>query len=173
MLRPQTNFAFIDSQNLYLSIRRLGWSLDFERFRVYLSEKYGVKQAFLFIGFQQKRQPIYTALQRMGYICIFKPTLVYKDGSIKANCDAEMVLHTMIEDENYEKAVIVSGDGDFFCLVDHLIRKNKCEKLLVPDQKLYSALLKGFPSQYLAFVSDLEQTLKRKEPRKDGTLKGA
>jgi hypothetical protein len=34
-------------------------------------------------------------------------------------------------------------------------------------------LLKRFPSEYLAFISDLKSKLKRKEPRKDGTLKGA
>lgn len=173
MLRSQNNFAFIDSQNLYLSIRELGWFLDYARLRVYLSEKYGVGQAFLFIGYQPKRHAMYTALQRMGYVCIFKPTLVYKDGTTKGNCDAELVLHTMIEYGNYKRAVIVTGDGDFHCLIDHLIRQNKLEKILIPNQRKYSALLKGFPSQFLAFVSDLEQTLKRKEPRKDGTLKGA
>ena len=173
MLRPQNNFAFIDTQNLYLSIKRLGWSLDYQRFRVYLSEKYGVGQAFLFIGYDPKRQTLYTALQRMGYICVFKPVLIYKDGSIKGNCDAELVLHTMIELPNCKKAIIVSGDGDFHCLIEYLISHDKLEKLLIPDQRHYSALLKSFPSGFLAFVSDLEQTLKRKEPRKDGTLKGA
>jgi uncharacterized LabA/DUF88 family protein len=173
MVSDQKNYAFIDSQNLHLSIHELGWDLDFKRFRVYLREKYGVDQAFLFIGFQLKKQALYTALQRMGYICIFKPTLVYKDGSTKGNCDAELVLHTMIELQNYEGAVIVSGDGDFYCLAEHLISKNKLAKLLIPNQKKYSALLKKFPSGFLAFVSDLEHTLKRKEPRKDGTLEGA
>jgi len=173
MLKPQNNYAFIDSQNLHLSIKALGWSLDFKRFRTYLSEKYGVKQAFLFIGYVPERHGLYTALQQMGYVCVFKPTLTYKDGTTKGNCDAELVLHAMIEFPNYEKAVIVTGDGDFHCLIRHFIAKDKLEKLLVPNQKKYSALLKHFPSQYLAFVSDLEETLKRKEPRKDGTLKGA
>lgn len=173
MHRPQTNFAFIDSQNLHLSIREAGWDLDFARFRIYLSEKYGVSQAFLFIGYQPKKHSLYTALQRMGYICIFKPTLTYKDGSTKGNCDAELVLHTMIEFNNYEKTVIITGDGDFHCLVDYLVKKDKLEKLLIPNQKKYSALLKRFPSGFLAFVTDLKITLERKEPRKDGTLKGA
>lgn len=173
MKKQQANYAFIDSQNLHLSIKELGWDLDYKRFRVYLSEKYGVGQAFLFIGFHPDRQRLYTSLQRMGYVCVFKPTLTYKDGSIKGNCDAELVLHTMIELPNYEGAVIVTGDGDFHCLVEHLISKSKLEKLLVPNQKKYSALLRRFPSGFLAFVSDLEKTLKRKEPRKDGTLEGA
>lgn len=172
MQKIGNNFAFIDSQNLHLSIRELGWSLDYARFRVYLREKYAITRAFLFLGYQPERHSLYTALQRMGYICVFKPTLVYQDGSTKGNCDAELVLHAMIEFLNYDRAVVVTGDGDFHCLVEHLISKQKLEKLLVPNQKKYSVLLRRFPSEYLAFVSHLEKTLKRKEPRKDGTLKG-
>jgi uncharacterized LabA/DUF88 family protein len=39
-------------------------------------------------------------------------------GRVKGNVDAELVLHTMIEYDNYSKAIIISGDGDFFCLVN-------------------------------------------------------
>jgi len=49
----KNNYAFIDSQNLNLGIRSLGWNLDFKRFRKYLEEKYNVKVAYLFIGFMQ------------------------------------------------------------------------------------------------------------------------
>ena len=40
------NCAFIDSQNLNLSILSLGWKLDFQRFRVYLRDKYHVQNAY-------------------------------------------------------------------------------------------------------------------------------
>jgi len=47
------------------------------------------------------------------------PFLVqHKNGKIRGNVDAELVLHAMIEIQNYEKAVIVSGDGDFHCLIN-------------------------------------------------------
>lgn len=173
MRKPQANAAFIDSQNLQVGIRERGWALDYKRFRAYLSEKYGVKSAYLFMGYIPEYARLYADLKQMGYICVFKPTLKYKDGSTKGNCDADLVLRAMIEFDRYEKAIIVTGDGDFYCLVEHLIAKGKLQKLLVPNQKKYSALLKRFPSGYLAFVSDLENTLKRREPRKDGTLKGA
>lgn len=45
------NYAFIDSQNVNLGIRELGWQLDFARFRIYLKEKYGVSRAYIFIGY--------------------------------------------------------------------------------------------------------------------------
>lgn len=150
------NFAFIDSQNLNLSIRELGWKLDFKKFLVYLREKYDVEKAYLFIGYLEGNQDLYTSLQEIGYILVFKPTLIYKDGTTKGNCDAELVLQAMIDYKKYDKAVIVSGDGDFHCLIKYLISKGKLEKLLIPNQKRYSALLKKFSSEHLAFVSDLK-----------------
>ena len=107
------NYAFIDSQNLNLSIRNLGWKLDFYRFRIYLEEKYKVKVAYLFIGYLPENQDLYNSLQKCGYVLIFKPTLKYKNKKIKGNCDAELVLQAMIDYPNYKKAVVVSGDGDF------------------------------------------------------------
>lgn len=160
------NYAFIDSQNLNLGILDAGWKLDFMRFRVYLKEKYGVQKAFLFIGYVEGNQDLYTWLQESGYILIFKPTLKQKDGQIKGNCDAELVLQAMIEYKNFDRAVIVTGDGDFHCLVKYFVKKEKLEKLLIPNQKRYSALLKRFPSEYLGFVTDLRKKLERKKSKR-------
>src|SRR3989338_10258062 len=96
MNKQENNYAFIDSQNLNLSIQELGWKLDFRKFRIYLKEKYNVTTAYLFIGYIEGNNDLYTALQVAGFICIFKPTLTYKDGTTKGNCDAELVLQAMI-----------------------------------------------------------------------------
>ena len=69
------NYAFIDSQNLNLGVLELGWRLDFERFRIYLKEKYKVDKAFIFIGYLQKNQKLYRRLRSYGYELIFKPTV--------------------------------------------------------------------------------------------------
>lgn len=142
MKKIGSNYAFIDSQNLNLGIRDLGWKLDFKRFRKYLEEKYVVRKAYLFIGYIPGNEVLYKNLNEMGYVCIFKPILELNDGSVKGNVDAELVLHTMIQYDNFDKAVIVSGDGDFYCLIDYLLKANKLEIVLVPDEKKYSALLK-------------------------------
>ncbi|PIV00871.1 hypothetical protein COS54_02090 [Candidatus Shapirobacteria bacterium CG03_land_8_20_14_0_80_39_12] len=142
-------YAFIDSQNLNLGVKSQGWKLDFNRFLVFLTEKYRVEKAFLFIGFIPENQKLYTALQKAGYILIFKPVLEVKiknnkkEVKIKGNVDAELVLHTMIESPNYSKAVIVSGDGDFYCLIEYLFDKEKLKKIIVPNKK-YSSLLRKF-----------------------------
>ena len=152
------NYAFIDSQNLNLSIFDQGWKLDYRRFRKYLEDKYNVVKTFLFIGFIPTQQALYTSLQQYGYILVFKPTLELRDGKVKGNVDAELVLHTMIEWNNYEKAVLVTGDGDFHCLIEHLKGKNKLGKLLIPHREKYSALLRKFAGD-MAFIDSLRGKL--------------
>ena len=165
MQKKENNYAFIDSQNVNLAIRSLGWQLDWVRFRVYLREKYSVEKAFLFIGYVEGNNSLYIALQAAGFICIFKPTLEYKDGTTKGNCDAELVLHTMVEYANYDKAIIVTGDGDFYCLVKYLLEKEKLERVLIPNIKKYSALLKRFGKKQLSFMNDLQKKLEYKKKR--------
>ncbi|MBM3579565.1 MAG: NYN domain-containing protein [Alphaproteobacteria bacterium] len=134
----QKNFAFIDSQNLNLGIRSQGWKLDFARFLVYLHDRFSVTKAFLFIGYVPGNEAMYTELQQAGYLLVFKPTLVLRDGKVKGNVDAELVLHAMIEYQNYDRAIIVSGDGDFHCLIEHLERNDKLARLIIPNQQKYS-----------------------------------
>jgi uncharacterized LabA/DUF88 family protein len=166
-------YAFIDSQNLNLSILNLGWKLDFRRFRVYLREKYHVQNAYLFIGYIPENAELYKNLQEMDYICVFRPVLTGTGGKTKGNVDAELVLHTMIEFPHYDKAILVSGDGDFQCLAKYLHEQGKLAALLIPNQAQYSALLKfKIFKPYLRFVSDLKTKLetrpvKKKSPRED------
>ena len=155
------NYAFIDSQNLYLGIKYLNWKLDYKKFRVYLNDKYKVEVAYLFIGYISENQDLYQSLQKAGFVLIHKEGMKLPNGMIKGNCDAELVLQTMIELKNFHKAVIVSGDGDFSCLIKYLYKQNKLEKLLVPDQKRYSALLKKTGKDKIDFISSLKSKLEK------------
>ncbi len=153
MQNKENNYAFIDSQNVNLGVKSQGWKLDFVRFRRFLYDKYGVEKAFLFIGYIPGNQILYTNLQQAGYICVFKPTLIVKENKnvkIKGNVDAELVLHTMIEYSNYKKAVIVSGDGDFYCLIEYLDENKKLLKVIVPNKR-FSSLLRKF-SRYITNI---------------------
>lgn len=160
------NYAFIDSQNLNLGIRSQGWKLDFATFRRYLRDKYAVSQAFLFIGYVSENRKLYSSLKEAGYHLIFKPTLKTKlvaETLVKGNVDAELVLHSMIEYKNYDKAVIVSGDGDFHCLIEYLEEHKKLLKILVPS-KHYSGLLRKFNrNNYIVRIDLLQTTLTQKK----------
>lgn len=177
MNKKPVTYAFIDSQNLNLGVRELGWKIDQARFRKYLTDKYNVDKAYIFIGFLPENARLYAALQSAGFVCIFRPTLVYKDGTTKGNCDAELVLQAMIDIDEYDKALIVSGDGDFQCLAKYLHEQDKLSALLIPNKNKFSALLKfDFLKPYHRFINDLQRKIeyipKKKNPRKDGTLKG-
>jgi len=171
-MKKNGNYAFIDGQNLNLGIRDQGWRLDYKRFRKYLGDKYDVTKVFIFIGYLPLNQSLYTALQTCGYILIFKPTLILPDGKVKGNVDAELVLHTMIEYDNYNKALIITGDGDFYCLVKYLRGNNKLLAVMSPNRFQCSVLLKKSARKEIVFMNDLKErlSLKRKGPHKDKTL---
>jgi len=157
MIKKQKNYAFIDSQNLNLSIRDQGWILDFEKFFIFLKHKYRIEKSFIFIGYILENKKLYKHLKKIGYNLIFKPVLG-KGNFVKGNIDAELVLHTMLEYNNFDKAVIVSGDGDFYCLIEQLAKDDKLLKIGIPNKKRYSALLRKF-SPYLFYLSLLKNKL--------------
>jgi uncharacterized LabA/DUF88 family protein len=145
------NYAFIDSQNLHKGTQESGWKLDYLKFRNYLKTKYNVEKAYLFIGYIPTNAKLYKQLQEFGYTLIFKPVLeIKKSGKTeyKGNVDAELVLHTLINIDNYDKAIIVSGDGDFHCLIEYLDEKKKIEKIITPNNN-YSSLIRKYAKYIL------------------------
>ena len=170
-------YAFIDSQNLNLGTSKniyknkkliyRGWKLDFKKFRKYLDDKYRVKKAFLFIGYIKQNRYLYRRLKSYGYELVYKPTVKDSDGKPKGNVDAELVLYaSAIEYSNYDKAVIVSGDGDFHCLHKYLEKKRKLLAIVIPNTKSESSLLKKF-QKYKTFIV-FERSKLELQPNKNG-----
>ena len=163
MYSKENNYAFIDSQNLNLGVKSLGWDLDFKKFRIHLRETHGITNAFLFIGYVQENQGLYASLQKYGYILIFKPVLPDGKGSVKGNVDADLVLQAMIEYPNYDKALIVSSDGDFYSLVKYLYEKNKLKYVMSSYLETCSTLLKKSAKEKILFMNNLKNKLEYKK----------
>jgi len=163
MKNQENNYAFIDSQNLNLGIRSLGWKLDYKKFRVYLREKYKISKAYLFIGFVPANQDLYSFLQSLGYVLVFKPTLPDKKGKVKGNVDADIVLQAMLDYKKYDKAVVIASDGDFYSLVNHLYKNKKLEIVISPYKKTCSSLLKKTAKEKIVFMGNLRKKLEYKE----------
>jgi|SRR5579862_6370410 len=157
--KPQI-YAFIDSQNLNVSVQNFGWKMNWKKFREFLRDKYGVTKAFMFIGYVPENEELYARMNEAGFAVVLKPTFdmtkpreepnsngngQHEERHIKGNVDADMVLWAMKEIRNYSKAVVVSGDGDFFSLVEYLIQQKKLLKLLTPTGH-YSGLFHQFQS---------------------------
>ncbi len=160
-LEKQNTYAFIDGQNLHLGIQALDWILDYKRFRIYLKEKYGIEKAFLFIGHLKENEFLYTHLRACGFILMFKETSKDARGRIKGNVDVDLTLHTVIKLSQYTQAVLVTSDGDFAPLVEHLQRKSKLYRILSPNHNACSWLLRKYAGSKVDYLNNAKEKLKK------------
>lgn len=137
----RSNYAFIDAQNLNSGLQKLGWKIDWKKFRTYLAEERNVEVAYVFIGFMLGNQDLYLVLQKAGFVVVFKEVYTTQAGDVKGNIDAELILQAMIDYDRYDKALIVSWDGDFTCLLRYLDQNGKFEGVIAPYEKSLSSLI--------------------------------
>lgn len=169
MIPKKNNYAYIDGANLHRGIISFDWTLDYGRFRIWLSEKYSVKNAYIFIGLIPKYKELYKYLQECGFTLIFKEVVYDGNGKPKGNCDADLVLQIARDtyENKFNMAIIVSSDGDYAGLVKFLQEKNKLEIILSPsNQKRCSILLKrtNAPITYLDDVKNKISLSNKKSP---------
>jgi len=159
------NYAFIDSQNVHRGMQRAGWALDWRKFREHLQHHYGVTRAYIFIGYVQANESLYHNLQAAGFFMKYKNVTYQNDGKPKGNVDAELVLQAMIDfmENNYEKAVIVTSDGDFACLVQYLYEKGRLLRVLSPTREKCSALLKRAAKEKIGYLEEARRRLEYKK----------
>ena len=83
----------------------------------------------ILIGRHLQRVRFYVKLQSFGYHLLLKPVKRYEqdDGTFrrKANCDVEMAFYLMKEQDNFDKVLILSGDGDFLPVLKYLKKQSK------------------------------------------------
>lgn len=175
MIPKQNNFAYIDGANLYRGVESLGWKMDYRRFRIWLSEKYGVRTAYLFIGLIPKYKELYKHLQECGFTLVYKEVVYDGDGKPKGNCDADLVLNVTRDtyENKFDRAVIVSSDGDFAGLIMFLKERAKLLAILSPHPKDKCSILLKRTGAKIAYINDqrsrLGSTQKEKAPDGDGT----
>jgi uncharacterized LabA/DUF88 family protein len=85
----------------------------------------------------------------------FKETATNKAGITKGNCDAELILKVV--SDYYEKAfdfcILVSGDGDFKCLIDFLNERGNMHSVVSPARHRSSYLIRKIKVP-LIFLND-------------------
>lgn len=89
--------------------------------------------------------------------------------AVKGNIDAELVLYAMKDINSYDKAIIVSGDGDFYCLVEYLVEQKKLLHLMAPNWR-YSSLLKPY-DEYIIRLDKERNSLAYRYSKKPGAKK--
>ena len=61
-------------------------------------------------------------------------------------------MKNLLDNKNFNKLVLVSGDGDYKKLVDYLIKKDKLKKLLFPNKDFASSLYKKLGSDWYDYL---------------------
>lgn len=153
-----STYVFIDSQNLHLGVKKSvyrngkkvysGWEIDYKKFYIFLKDKY--------LG-------LYRKLNKIGFELVFKETsFMTKNSKViyKGNIDTNLVLEAMKKIDNYDKAILISGDGDFHCLLDYWENVGKLGRIIIPNRYSYSHLLQKYRHK-MDFVNELGDKLKK------------
>ncbi|MDP2641087.1 MAG: NYN domain-containing protein [Candidatus Yanofskybacteria bacterium] len=148
------NIAYIDGANLHKGVESSLWKLDYRKFRSWIRQKFGATDAYLFIGLMPKHANLYTALQNIGYVLVFKEVIYDGNGRAKGNCDADLVLQAARDyfEQGVASVVLVSSDGDYTPLVKFWAEKGvHCDIVSPAPTSKCSVLLKrtGVPIVYL------------------------
>ena len=87
----------------------------------------------LLLGRHLQRIRFYLKLEKFGYELHLKPVKLYEqdDGTTKrkANCDVDMAFYLMKEKDNFDRIIVLSGDGDFLPVLKYL--KNQGKEIII------------------------------------------
>lgn len=142
MKKYQKSYIYIDWANLH-QWSKSWWWIDYQRFYHWLKDKYKAQVVYLFVWYVIWNEPLYSQLSKIWYTLIFKETLEI-EGKVKWNCDAELVVQAVTNRYEWDKnsVVLVTGDGDFACLVDFFVARKTKVVILAPHRSYCSFLLK-------------------------------
>jgi len=168
MNKIENNLAFIDGQNLYMGTKsdQPVWKVDLAKFRIYLNDKYNVKKAYYFLGFvDEVNDNLYDKIQSAGYILKFRQHNSVMAGKKKGDVDSDIIFSIMkklYQKEEFDKVVLVSGDGDYKMLVDFLIEEERFKKILFPNKQFASSLYKKITRVYFDYLVNIKHRIELK-----------
>ncbi|EAT12303.1 NYN domain-containing protein [Bermanella marisrubri] len=115
--------VFADVQNIYYTTRdRFKRSFNYKALIEQLKNEGVIVQAHAYaidrgIDSQIKFQD---ALRNMGFDVHLKPFIQRRDGSAKGDWDVGITIDIMEAAKDVEEVVLLSGDGDFAILLEHI-----------------------------------------------------
>ena len=153
-------------RTLHLGLTDSDWKADYKKFRHFLTQKFSVTEAYYFLGYiMEENTNLYYALQKSGFIVSFREHSQAMAGKKKGNVDVEIVFEMMRNlvdnPENFNKIVLVSGDGDYKKCIDYLIKKDKFLRILFPNNK-YSSLYDKIDNKYKMRIQDIRNKIEYK-----------
>lgn len=126
-------YVFIDASNIIYGARAHGWKMDFEKLLHYLKTRFQASRFLYYAGLDgsdKKQLQFYEKLQQFGYELRLIPVKTFKDGRKKADVDARLTFEAMKYVDEYQKAIFLTGDGDYYWLFEDLLKRGKDIKLI-------------------------------------------
>lgn len=117
--------VFVDVQNIYYTTRdtyqrqfnyRLLWQELMAQGDIVLANAYAIQRS------DDQQHKFQKALKHIGFDVKLKPFIQRSDGSAKGDWDVGITIDVMMAavDENIDTVVLLSGDGDFDLLLNHI-----------------------------------------------------
>jgi uncharacterized LabA/DUF88 family protein len=121
--------VFIDTQNIYHSSKNLyGAKVDFKKLIDVLVAERKLIHAFAYVirsEFTSKEIDFFEALILHGIHLRIKEIQTYPDGSRKADWDIGIAVDVIKFSDLVDVVILVTGDGDFYHLVEYLQNRGK------------------------------------------------
>lgn len=128
---------FLDGANCYHTQEKMGWRIDTKKLLNYCNLYGEIVEAVYYTGVSEnKNQKRYLdKLNCDGYSLNTKPIKTIYDRNTgtyfhKGNMDVEITVDMLSMIDRYDVAILVSGDGDFNCVLQQLISKGKEVKII-------------------------------------------
>ncbi len=115
---------FIDGNNLYFIQRNfLNARIDIVKFVEYFRKFYSIYNVFFYLSYREeddRQEKFYKMLAFSGITVVRKPLKHLPDGSLKGNLDVDITIDMLLTKDNYDVAILCSGDSDFEKLINVL-----------------------------------------------------
>lgn len=115
--------VFVDVQNMYYSAKNLYQDkVDFEKLlnAAVMNRQLVRASAYVIRAETQDEENFFSALRRIGYEVKIKDLKEFYGGEKKGDWDLGMTVDMIQQAKKLDTVVLVTGDGDFSVLVDHL-----------------------------------------------------
>jgi len=168
--------VYIDGANIFYVQKDIGFSIDWDKIKKYLKEKWDILEIRYYVGTKkddQKMMGYLRYLDKIGITPITKPLKIIKIDKnhilaqsknfkeiYKCNFDVEMTTDILLDRSGIKEVILFSGDSDF----NYLAKKLKDfgnEITVFSSRKMLSWELKLTSKRYI-YLEDLEDKIKKK-----------
>ena len=138
-------YVFIDVANIFYSQRTLKWKISYKKLIDYFRKECDLGKCFVYAGIfkeDHNQERFLRMLEKCGYILITKPVkkIITRNGHLEWKADLDVELSFNMEDfsNEYDSAVLLSGDSDFAYILKRIKKKKK--KVIVISTRGHVAL---------------------------------